>query len=124
MTLQEARRKAALSFGGVESARAQTHEQRPSFSLEMFVQDLRYAIRQLRKTPGVTFTAVLTLALGIGANAAVFTLVNSVMLKTYPVVGLQSLMRLGDSDHCCVNREPEEVVNYSIHSTDTWQRFK
>src|SRR5215470_2866654 len=65
-------------------------------------QDLRYAVRQLRKSPLFTLTAVLTLALGIGANTAVFTLVHEVLLKSLPVADPGGLYRVGDKYECCV----------------------
>ena len=65
-------------------------------------QDLRYVLRQLRNAPVFTITAVLTLALGIGANSAVFTLVHEVSLKSLPVTDPGGLYRVGDKYECCV----------------------
>src|SRR5580704_18750998 len=65
-------------------------------------QDLFLAIRQLRRTKGFTAVALLTLALGIGGNTAIFSLVHAVMLKSLPVADPQRLYRLGDRDECCV----------------------
>jgi predicted permease len=69
--------------------------------LESLLQDVRYALRQLRKAPGFTLTAVLTLALGIGATTAIFTLVQQVMLQSLPVSRPDQLWRIGDQPRCC-----------------------
>lgn len=63
--------------------------------------DLRDALRQLRKAPGFTTTALITLALGIGATTAIFTLVHQVMLKSLPVTKPGELWKIGDKDRCC-----------------------
>jgi predicted permease len=92
--------------------------------MTVLLQDLLYAFRQLRKTPGFTVTVLLTLTLGIGANSAIFTLVNAIMLHNLPVADPNTLVRIGDKDDCCVNGGWNDNGDYSLFSTDTYYMFK
>src|SRR5258708_39764716 len=78
----ESRRQARHEFGGMEQIKEACRDVRGTMWLESTLQDLRYAIRTLRKTPAFTLSAIATLALGIGANAAIFQLLDAVRLRS------------------------------------------
>ena len=91
--------------------------------VQQFWQDLRYALRQLRRTPGFAITAVLTLALGVGATTAIFTLIYQVMLRSLPVTAPEQLYKLGTADDCCHNGGGL-YGDWSLFSYDLYKQFR
>src|SRR5690242_9170525 len=122
LTPAEARRQAALKFGGVESMKELYRDQRGIAFIETLLQDIRYGLRRLRKTPAFTLTVILTLALGIGATTAIFTLVHAVLLKSLPVTKPEELARIGNEENCCVNGGLQD--NWTLFSYEQYRHFK
>jgi predicted permease len=89
MNPQEARRAARQSWGGVEQVKEECRDMRRTNLIENFLQDVRFGFRMLRRSPGFTALMILCLTLGIGANAAVFSWVEGILLRPYPLVSHQ-----------------------------------
>jgi putative ABC transport system permease protein len=113
MSAEEARRQAVLKFGGVEASREQVREESRAVWLESFARDLRYALRGLRLNPGFSVTAVLSLALGIGASAAIFTVADNLLLRPLPYPDAGRLVMVWETNpHTATDHNVVSPANY------------
>ncbi|MGH9732153.1 MAG: ADOP family duplicated permease [Candidatus Acidiferrales bacterium] len=106
MNVAQARREAKIELGGVEQVKEQTREVRAGHFVETLWQDLRCGTRMLRKNPGFTIVAVLTLALGTGANSAVFSAIDAILLRPLPFPDGDQLMQVSQYNPKVKNPNP------------------
>jgi predicted permease len=116
MTQEEARRNAMIRFGGVQQAREQQREARGLPWLDALKQDLRYTLRTLRRDRGFAFVAILILALGIGANVAVFSVVNTILLRPLPFADAHQLTWIAPPPQKC-------GLSCATFSADAYEEF-
>ncbi len=125
LSQEEARSAALREFGGVTQTKEDFRRQRGLPFIEVLAQDTRYAARQLRKSPGFTATVLITLALGIGANTAIFTLVQGILLRILPVADPARLYRVGDKNLCCYyNGFQKDNGEFNLFSYDLYLHLK
>ena len=117
MSREEARRQALIRFGGVQQARELHRETRGLPWLDVLKQDLRFTFRTLRRDRAFSTVAVLILALGIGANIAVFSVVNTILLRPLPFRDSQQLLRI-------VEKDPKAGESSKTYSADATQDFQ
>jgi predicted permease len=113
----EARRLALIHFGGMQQAREKQREARGLMQIDILLQDLKYTTRKLMRDPGFTIVAVLILALGIGANIAVFSVVNTIMLRPLPFPNAQELVWIAPPPAKC-------GLSCATYSTDAYDEFR
>jgi predicted permease len=114
---EEARRLALVSLGGMEQAKEQQREERGLMTLDILLQDLKYTLRTLGRDRGFTTVAILILALGIGANIAVFSVVNTLLLRPLPFTHSEQLVRI-------LEKDPKGGESSMTYSTDAMQEFQ
>ncbi len=124
MPLNEARRRARIKLGATGAICENYRAEEGLPFVENVLQDARYAFRTLRKSPGFTVAIVLILALGTGANVAIFSLVDAVLMRKLPVADPNNLVRLGDHNDCCVGYGIPDNADYSLFSTDAWEQMR
>ena len=117
LTLEEARTRALVEFGGVQQARERHRESRGLPWLDVLGQDLRFTFRTVRRERGFAMVAVLILALGIGANVAVFSVVNTILLRPLPFPEAQQLVRI-------VEKNPKAGESSKTYTADATQDFQ
>jgi predicted permease len=117
MAPAEARRKALIDFGGAQQAREKHREARGLMHIDILLQDLKYTIRKLMREPGFAVVAVLILALAIGANIAVFSVVNTIMLRPLPFPDAHQLVWLAPPPKKC-------GFSCATYSTDAYDEFR
>ena len=121
---KEAHYAAQKRFGNDLVLREESREMWGWNWLENLWQDICHGLRTLRKNPGFTAVAVITLALGIGANTAIFTLVDAVMLRTLPVANPGQLYRLGDNNNCCVMIGTQNGGSFVLYSYPLYEDLR
>ncbi|CAN5705257.1 ABC transporter permease [soil metagenome] len=121
MTEEEARREALVEFGGVEQVKEEVRASRMGAGLEALLMDVRYGMRSLLKQPAFTITAVIALALGIGANTAIFSVINGVLLRSLAYANLDSIVLVWERNATGTNAQnsvsPGNFLDWQTQST-------